>query len=373
MEQEPTKAGEPVRTPRDPLDESLHPQAPVEAEEQRNGKPAFVPAERPAAEPLASELPAAELPAAGAVEATPASDEESPMPPVQVPADSEETPNETTAAPEAEPERVPFVERTPIADAPVTVAAAESTPHTGEAAAEETGEGASHPRTPAGADDALPTYETPAFAASVAPAASAEAAAGAPSPEEPLEGPAVVAEPVVAEPVVAEEESTLFAPDLVTAEVEPPYRRAATLRLRRMRVLRPDRFMQMAPVSDDGTAVLETPVPGEAAAAPRHEPHYETGPNWMLAFVCLWAGGTSLNEAWHFAGQSGLGPALLRNMTFLGYGVLGLGLLGFALEALQHGKRRDTAATLLASLVPALLTLAGVILLVLSNEPGRRI
>ena len=115
------------------------------------------------------------------------------------------------------------------------------------------------------------------------------------------------------------------------------------------------------------------PSPVPAVQPVSEEPHVETGPNWMLAFVCLWAAGTALNESWFLAMQVGLTPALLRNVTVMGYGVLGLGLVGFALDALSSGKKQSPAASIIKALIPALLTLAGVILLVLSNDPGRRI
>ena len=97
------------------------------------------------------------------------------------------------------------------------------------------------------------------------------------------------------------------------------------------------------------------------------------GPNWMLAFVCAWAGGTALNEAWASTAAGKVGAQLLRNPAFAGYLLLGLGLVAFAIEALRWGKRNRGMASLLIVVVPALLTLAGVACLVLSTEPGRRI
>ena len=114
----------------------------------------------------------------------------------------------------------------------------------------------------------------------------------------------------------------------------------------------------------------EVEATAEEAPAEAAEPVVETGPNWMLAFVCAWAGATSLNEAAVFFASRGLRLAdMLRNQAFTGYILLGLGLLGFGIEALRWGRRRGV----LLVLVPALLTLAGIVLLVLSPEQGRRI
>lgn len=97
------------------------------------------------------------------------------------------------------------------------------------------------------------------------------------------------------------------------------------------------------------------------------------GPNWMLAFVCAWAGGTALNEAWASTSAAKVGAQLFRSPALAGYLLLGLGFLAFAIEALRWGKRQRGIGSLLIVVLPALLTLAGVACLVLSSEPGRRI
>lgn len=115
------------------------------------------------------------------------------------------------------------------------------------------------------------------------------------------------------------------------------------------------------------------PTPEEAggpAVESGPEPDFG-GPNWMLAFVCAWAGATALNEAWAVLAPIGMKAQLLRNPAFLGYGLLGLGLVAFALEALRWGSRRRNV--LLAVVVPTLMTLVGVAALVMSQDPGRRI
>ena len=128
------------------------------------------------------------------------------------------------------------------------------------------------------------------------------------------------------------------------------------------------------------TAVPAAPVavPAEAAVpVDRHESaaSEEGQPNWMLAFVCAWAGGTSLYEAYQFAALAAPAFSLqvLRGPTFLGYALLGVGLLIFAWDALQWGKHRRRGALLAALLLPTLLTLAGAVFLLISHEPGRRI
>jgi hypothetical protein len=108
---------------------------------------------------------------------------------------------------------------------------------------------------------------------------------------------------------------------------------------------------------------LVEPLEAEAA--------YEPGPNWMLAFVSGWAGLTSLWEAWalYSAGEMG---SRVQGPAVLGYTSLGLGLLGFGVEAARPTSRRGRA--LLASLsAPVLLTIAGILLLILSHTAGRRI
>lgn len=104
-----------------------------------------------------------------------------------------------------------------------------------------------------------------------------------------------------------------------------------------------------------------------AAAGPAEAPEerHEGSPNWMLAFICAWTGVTSLHEAW-LLNQSGV----LRTeaMGALGYLLLGIGLVAFAIEALGWGRPRRNVA---AVLFPTLLTLAGVVCLVLWDGPAR--
>jgi hypothetical protein len=108
-------------------------------------------------------------------------------------------------------------------------------------------------------------------------------------------------------------------------------------------------------------------------ASERRSESAPAGPNWMLAFVCAWAGATALNEAWIVAVKLGIKAQLFSNPTFLGYALLGLGLLAFGIEALRWGTRRAGSA-LAAVSIPTLLTLAGVIALVFfSRDEGRKI
>ena len=105
----------------------------------------------------------------------------------------------------------------------------------------------------------------------------------------------------------------------------------------------------------------------EGPARPRSEPRSASGPNWMLTIVCWIAAATSLFEAHAlFAGDA------LRSYAFSGYLTLGLGILLFSFEALGlSGRSRRAVSWLFA---PAtVLTIIGVICLVMSQAPGRRI
>ena len=129
----------------------------------------------------------------------------------------------------------------------------------------------------------------------------------------------------------------------------------------------PDSAPTVYPGAGDG-------VDKAAHDAARHD----GGPNLMLAFVCLWAGGTSLVEAGTLVmGQVARAGRfrweMLQGLGFAGYALLGLGLVGFTFEALQWGRRRRGIAPILMVLLPALLTLAGAVCLVLFKDPGRRI
>lgn len=103
------------------------------------------------------------------------------------------------------------------------------------------------------------------------------------------------------------------------------------------------------------------------------------GPNWMMAFVCLWAAGTSLYEAWLVGAPAGFRRAILLTPEFGGYALLGLGLLGFACESLiwnrdrRRGLLRYGGGHLVLILAGLGLVLAGGVLLFLSRDPGRRI
>lgn len=114
--------------------------------------------------------------------------------------------------------------------------------------------------------------------------------------------------------------------------------------------------------------------PEESAARLRGEPerHLDGSANWMLAFVCAWAGATSLYEAWILAAPGGFRGPVLRTPGFLGYALLGAGLLLFALDALQWGKRRR-GPVLFLTVVAILVTVGGVLGLLMSSDPGRRI
>jgi uncharacterized membrane protein len=105
------------------------------------------------------------------------------------------------------------------------------------------------------------------------------------------------------------------------------------------------------------------------------------GPNWMLAFVCAWAGGTALFEApAALKATDPMSSSLERLLPWTdrlfgcaGLSLLGIGLLLFAGEALLWGKRRQGIGPVLAVVFPALLTLAGIIFLFLSHYSGHRI
>jgi len=125
--------------------------------------------------------------------------------------------------------------------------------------------------------------------------------------------------------------------------------------------------LEAAALGHPGAVVLEAPGAGEVEAP---EERREGGPNWMLAFICAWSGATSLFEAWTLMRSGGMRVELLQNLGFVGYLLLGLGLAVFAIEALGWGRPRRGVAPVL---LPTALTLAGVVCLVLWNDPGRPI
>ncbi|MBI3910652.1 MAG: hypothetical protein HY320_06935 [Armatimonadetes bacterium] len=117
-------------------------------------------------------------------------------------------------------------------------------------------------------------------------------------------------------------------------------------------------------------------VPYEAAERARVAPG--GGANLMLAFVCWVAGLTALYEALSVAQPVILIQWQPLGITFLpsvldwaGYLMLGLGIPLFSLEAIYWARR---PRWLNFVLVPAwVLTVAGIICLVQSQTPGRRI
>jgi len=200
----------------------------------------------------------------------------------------------------------------------------------------------------------------------------------APAPT-PLETPAApVYEPVSPSPgaeaglaggVAAEQPQGVVSPDWSTPPTDAAAGGATV-------VSQPYREPQPQWTADSAAAPLPPPAVPAATVEAAHaeDEHYsDAGPNWMLAFVCLIAGATSLFEAWAIAAPAQFRTSVLAGHSFLGYALLGLGLMAFAAEALQWGRRRQGVGALLAVAVPALLTMAGVIYLILSHSPGRRI
>jgi len=108
-------------------------------------------------------------------------------------------------------------------------------------------------------------------------------------------------------------------------------------------------------------------TPSDTEERRRRETRPAPGPNWMLTVVCWIAAATALFEAHSlFAGN------VLHSYAFSGYLTLGVGIFLFSLEALgSSGYPRRWASWLFA---PAtVLTIIGVICLVMSQAPGRRI
>jgi hypothetical protein len=126
------------------------------------------------------------------------------------------------------------------------------------------------------------------------------------------------------------------------------------------------------PVGYPPLEVAPTAAPAfEAAeAAPaEEEPRRDTAPNWMLAFVCAWAGGFALYQAWDSLRRGDLTQAL-RTYAVGGYTSLGLGLVLCTIEALLWNRfRRHEAARVVLLLLPLVLILAGVWLLFMFKDP----
>ncbi len=189
----------------------------------------------------------------------------------------------------------------------------------------------------------------------------AELLPGSASPSSPFEPPAP--SPGEAVPPAGSELEVLPGPGTVDAgprRVEPP-----TVESRDWAPASPWMPGPASPVPVP--AVGEEPAPSYGEPAEEADPGSQ--PNWMLAFVCAWAGGTSLFEAWHLYQAAKMGA--IRGPAFLGYILLGAGLIGFAVDAFRWGRSRRRLVA--ALLVPVVLTLAGIALLILSHDPGRRI
>lgn len=101
-----------------------------------------------------------------------------------------------------------------------------------------------------------------------------------------------------------------------------------------------------------------------AAAGTRGVPG---GPNLMLAIVCWIASATAFFESFALYRAH-----WLRSYAFTGYFSLGLGILLFSFEALSWGKRKRGWMAWVY-LPAAALTILGIVSLVLSQAPGRRI
>jgi hypothetical protein len=118
-----------------------------------------------------------------------------------------------------------------------------------------------------------------------------------------------------------------------------------------------------------GTDPAALPVLTEPETLPAPEPEPEASPNWMLAFVCGWAGSFAAYQAWDVTRRTDL-TRVLHNVALSGYTSLGLGLFLCALEALLWGKLRRRGATqLMLLLVPLILISVGVVCLILFKDP----
>jgi hypothetical protein len=118
-----------------------------------------------------------------------------------------------------------------------------------------------------------------------------------------------------------------------------------------------------------GTEPAVVPTAAESATLPAPEPEPEASPNWMLAFVCGWAGSFAAYQAWDVTRRTDL-TRVLHNLALGGYTSLGLGLFLCALEALLWGKLRRRGATqLMLLLVPLILISVGVVCLIVFKDP----
>ncbi|MGV3724584.1 MAG: hypothetical protein ACO1SX_27120 [Actinomycetota bacterium] len=135
-----------------------------------------------------------------------------------------------------------------------------------------------------------------------------------------------------------------------------------SLSFREVEASRPVDDLEAAALHHPAGATLDAPTAG-APVAP--EERHEGSPNWMLAFICAWSGATSLYEAWLLNQVGGLRA---ETLGLLGYLLLGIGLVAFAIEALGWGRPRRSIAPVL---LPTLLTLVGVVCLVLWDGPAR--
>jgi hypothetical protein len=124
--------------------------------------------------------------------------------------------------------------------------------------------------------------------------------------------------------------------------------------------------MAVPPGTEPPVLATAAPEP-DTPAAPEPEP--DASPNWMLAFVCAWAGSFAAYQAWDVTRRTDL-TRVLHNLALGGYTALGIGLFLCALEALLWGKLRRRGATqLMLLLVPLILIFVGVVCLIVFKDP----
>ena len=217
-----------------------------------------------------------------------------------------------------------------------------------------------------------------------AEAAGAPEAAGTPPDGSPLVDRVSEGAPLREEPV-----ASAWAPGFEVPRFDPEEAGTPVLEVTGMGTAPAPGLAEPVEFRSDGGSEGEGSDPGEAAAGRRQSATPEgeaaaaaelrygslpssTGrfsPNWMLAFVCVWAGGRSVYQTLDVLARTDLAGSN-RLLALCGYGALGAGLFAFALEALFWGRisRRNLGRKLLLILL-VLLTLAGVVCLYFFKDP----